>query len=276
MEGVVPRLLDDPQHRAAMVDEVMSARVARWPVVNVLHTLLLPVTSVWRQNVGAAPTTETLVDVCLNVQGRPVSQAVQSTFALLQQTHPLVSPLYRGQRLWESTAADAATLHLRDALTRSMQFQRTEAVKRIARRGVIAPLIRWLLTIGAVLWFPIIQPVLEVILRDGYISSIRGAIVLAVQLLSAAYLLKSAGFLAIWFLFLWLVLRWDTQRKVTRLLTRWRSLDGQDTSMNTSAAAMAWVDELLDPIRTAREREESLVKRADAARKTLAAITAAA
>jgi len=276
MEGVVPRLLDDPQHRAAMVDEVMSARVARWPIVNVIHTLLLPVTSVWRQNVGAAPTTETLVDVSLSVQGRPISQAVQSTFALLQQTHPLVSPLYRGQRLWESNAADAATLHLRDALTRSLQLQRTEAVKRIARRGVIAPLIRWLLTIGAVLWFPIIQPVLEVILRDGYISSIRGAIVLAVQLLSAAYLLKSAGFLAIWFLFLWLVLRWDTQRKVARLLTRWRSLDGQDASMNTSAAAMAWVDELLDPIRTAREREESLVKRADAARKTLTTTTTAA
>ena len=178
--------------------------------------------------------------------------------------------------MWESNAADAATLHLRDALTRSLQLQRTEAVKRIARRGVIAPLIRWLLTIGAVLWFPIIQPVLEVILRDGYISSIRGAIVLAVQLLSAAYLLKSAGFLAIWFLFLWLVLRWDTQRKVARLLTRWRSLDGQDASMNTSAAAMAWVDELLDPIRTAREREESLVKRADAARKTLTTTTTAA
>ena len=276
METVVPRLLDDAQHRAAMVDEVMAARVARWPIVNVLHTLLLPVTSVWRQNVGAAPTTESLIDVCLNVQGRPISQAVQSTFALLQQTHPLVSPLYRGQRLWEANAADAATLHLRDALTRSLQLQRTEAVKRIARRGVIAPLVRWLLTIGAVLWFPIVQPVLEVILRDGYISSVRGGIVLAVQLLSATYLLKSAGFLAIWFLFLWLVLRWDAQRKVSRLLHRWRSLDGQDASMNTSAVAMAWVDELLDPIRTAREREESLVKRADEARKSLAATTAAA
>jgi GTP-binding protein EngB required for normal cell division len=275
MESVVPRLLDDAQHRAAMVDEVMSARVARWPIVNVLHTLLLPLTSLWRQNVGAAATPESLVDVSLTVQGRPVSAAVQSTFALLQQTHPLVSPLYRGQRLWESAPADAAVLHLRDALTRSLQLQRGEAVKRLARRGVIAPLIRWLLTIGAVLWFPIIQPVLEVILRDGYIQSARGAIVLAVQLLSAAYLLKSAGFLAIWFLFLWLVLRWDTQRKVTRLLHRWRSLDGQDASMNTSAAALAWVDELLDPIRTAREREESLVKRADEARKTLATTAAA-
>jgi hypothetical protein len=58
-------------------------------------------------NVGAAPSPETLVDVSLNVQGRPVSQAVQSTFALLQQTHPLVSPLYRAQRLWDAAPADA-------------------------------------------------------------------------------------------------------------------------------------------------------------------------
>ena len=277
LESVVPRLLDDPQHRAAIVDEVMSARVARWPIVNVIHTLLLPLTSIWRQNVGAAPTPETLVEISLNVQGRPVSQAVQSTFALLQQTHPLVSPLYRAQRLWDAAPADAATLQLRDTLTRSLQAQRGFAVARIARRGIIAPLFRWLLTIGAVLWFPIIQPVLEVILRDGYIQSIRSALILAVQLLSSAYLLKSAGFLAIWFLFLWLVLRWDTQRKVSRLLTRWRTLgDGQDATMNTSAAALRWVDELLDPIRTAREREESLVKRAEEARKTLSTTTAAA
>ena len=275
LESVVPRLLDDPQHRAAIIDEVMSARVSRWPIVNVIHTLLLPLTSIWRQNVGAAPTPESLVDVSLTVQGRPVASTVQSTFALLQQTHPLVSPLYRGQRLWESNSADAAALHLRHALTRALQLQRTQAVARLARRGIIAPLVRWALTLGALLWFPIIQPVLEVFLRDNLVATTRGVVVLAVQLLSAAYLLKSAGFLAIWFLFLWLVLRWDTHRKVTRLLTRWRSLDGHDASLNASAAALRWIDELLDPIRTAREREESLVKRADEARKTLATTAAA-
>jgi hypothetical protein len=237
----------------------------------VLHTLLLPATSLWRQNVGAAPSPDALVDVSLVVQGRPISQAVQSTFALLQQTHPLVSPLYRNQRLWESSIADAAAMQLRDMLSSTLQSQRGEAVSRLARRGVIAPLIRWLLTIGAVLWFPIIQPVLEVILRDGYISSLKSAGILAVQLLSAAYLLKSAGFLAIWFLFLWLVLRWDTYRKVTALLTRWRTLDRdrRDARMNTAAAALAWTDQLLDPIRAARTREESLSQRADAARKQL-------
>src|SRR5687768_10119698 len=60
LETVVPRLLDDPQHKAAIIDEVMSARVARWPVVNVLHTLLSPITTLWRRNVGTAPTVEAL------------------------------------------------------------------------------------------------------------------------------------------------------------------------------------------------------------------------
>jgi hypothetical protein len=158
---------------------------------------------------------------------------------------------------------------LRDALVNALQRQRTEATRRLARRGILMPLVRWTLTVGAVLWFPIVQPVLEVILRDTFVQSTRGALILAVQLLSATYLLKSAAFLSIWFLVLWLVLRWDTYRKVTRLLTRWGALDGRDATLNASSAALAWVDELLDPIRSAREREESLAKRAQAMRAEL-------
>lgn len=274
MEVVIPRLLDDPAHRAAVIDEVMTARVARWPIVNVLHTLLLPVTSVWRQNVGAAPTPDALVDVSLTIQSRPISSAVQATFALLQQTHPLVSPLYRQQRLWEESAADAAAMALRDALVNALERQRHEATKRLARRGILMPIVRWTLTIGAILWFPIIQPVLEVMLRDNFVHTMRGTLLLAVQLLSATYLLKSAGFLAIWFITLWLVLRWDTYRKVNRLLWRWRSIDGKDAAINASATALSWVDEMLDPIRSAREREESLIGRVTAAREKLATASA--
>jgi hypothetical protein len=194
---------------------------------------------------------------------------VQATFAQLQQTHPLVSPLYRGQRLWEANVAAGCAMDLRDALTGALQQQRAQAIKRIARRGIIAPLVRWLLTIGAVLWFPIVQPVLEVMLKDHFVQTVRDGLILAVQLLGAAYLLRSAGFLAIWFLFLWLVLRWDTHRRVARLLGRWRGLDSRDATVNPSAAVLAWADELLDPIRSARDREESLVRRAEEIRQTL-------
>jgi len=45
---------------------------------------------------------------------------------------------------------------------------------------------------------------------------LRHSALLIVQLLSAAYLLRSAAFLAIWFLVIWLVIRWDTQRRIMR------------------------------------------------------------
>ncbi|MEO6436975.1 MAG: GTPase domain-containing protein [Tepidisphaeraceae bacterium] len=271
LETVVPRLLEDPAHRAAMIDDVMTARVARWPIVNVLHTLLSPLTSLWRRNVGTAPTIESLVDVSLVVQGRPLSSVAAATFALLQQTHPLVSPLYRAQRLWEAQAADVAAMELRDALVASMRRQRTEAKSHIARRGLIAPLIRWTLTIGALLWFPIVQPVLEVMLKNDFTQSLRDGLILTVQLLGATYLLKSAAFLAIWFVFLWLILRWDTQRRVNKLLTTWRTLGGGggDATLSPASAVLNWVDGMLDPIRLARDREERLVSRAEELRKEL-------
>jgi hypothetical protein len=137
-------------------------------------------------------------------------------------------------------------------------------------------LVRWLLTVGAVIWFPIVQPVLErVLLRETVGQSARGALLLIVQLLGATYLLKSAAFLLIWFGVLWLILRWDTQRRVSRMLSSWHAIDGggegggEDATLSASAAALAWVDELLDPIRAARQREESLVQRAESLRNQL-------
>ena len=73
----------------------------------------------------------------------------------------------------------------------------------------------------------------------------------------------------IWLFSLWLILRWDTQRRVAKLLARWRRPDGADDSVNLAAAVMSWCDELIDPIRSAREREESLARRAQEMQKKL-------
>ena len=272
LETVIPRVLADPAHRAAMVDQAMDARVAHWPIVNVLHTLLSPLTSLWRRNVGAAPTAEALIDSYASIGGRSVPAAVAATFALLQQTHPMIGPLYGQRRMWDDATATTAAGELRQTLADLLRHQRDHMTRRFARAGVVMPLFRWLLTIGAVLWFPIVQPVLELMLRDTMAQTLRGGLLLAVQLLGATYLLKSAAFLLIWFLFLWLLLRWDTQRRVTRMLSRWQSVDADDetaTALSAPAAALAWVDELLDPICAAREREESLVQRAHALRQQL-------
>jgi GTPase Era involved in 16S rRNA processing len=277
LDDAVPAILDDPTHRAAMVDEGMTARVSRWPVVNLVHTLLWPLTTIWRQNVGTAATPDGLVGSQTDsLDGRSLSAQVQATFALLHQTHPATAPLYRQQKLWEQLHADGAAADLRRAMTTALQGQRAEAMDRLARRGILMPIIRWTLTIGAILWFPLVQPVLEVFLKGGLVQTSTGIALLIVQLLSAAYLLKSAGFLAIYFLVLWLMLRWNTQRRVSRLLSRWRQADGSDATVNLATAVMAWCDELLDPIRVARQREEQLAQKADEAKQKLTADSAAA
>jgi hypothetical protein len=276
MEVVLPRVLDDPAHRAAMVDEAMNARVARWPILNVLHTLALPLTSLWRRNMGAAgggATAESLIDGYATIGGRSLNATVMATFALLQQTHPMIGTMYARQRLWEEIPASAAADELRGTLAGVLRRQRAAATARFGRSNPLMTLMRWLLTVGAVLWFPIVQPVLErVLLRETMGQSARGALLLLVQLLGATYLLKSAAFLLIWFAVLWLILRWDTQRRVSRMLASWQAIEAdgeEDATLSPSAAALAWVDELLDPIRAARQREEALVQRAESLRKQL-------
>jgi GTP-binding protein EngB required for normal cell division len=263
LERALPRILDDPLQRAAIVDEVMNGRVARWPIVNMLHTLLAPMTAIWRRNVGSAATPELLVASAIDVEGRTLSGSVQATFALLQQTNPMIGQLYRQQKLWEQMPADVAAARLSRAIVSALQSQRTAAMTKIARFGIIAPLFRWLLTIGALLWFPLVQPILELGLQDTLNQSVRGLLLLIVQLLGVTYLLKSAAFLALWYLVLWMYLRWDTQRRVTKLLSRWRSAERAEAGINATAAVLAWVDELLDPIRAAREKEEALAKRTE-------------
>ena len=116
------------------------------------------------------------------------------------------------------------------------------------------------------IWFPIVQPVAEVLLSGSVVRTTGGIALLVVQLLGATYLLKSAGFLAIWFLVLWLILRWDTQRRINRMLSRWRQTDADDPARSLPTAVMNWVDELLDPIHVAARREETLAQKAQSLR----------
>jgi hypothetical protein len=277
LESAIPRLLDDPAHRLSTTDDVMVRRVARWPIVNVAHALLWPITAIWRRNVTATPggrvaqpAAEALVDAYLDAGDRPLAQLVRTTFALLHQSHPAVAHLYRDRKLWEDLPADEAAADLRQTLTAAVERQRAAAVSRLAGKGgVIRPLFRVLLTIGALLWFPFVQPVLETIALNDWQYAIPKLGVLAVQLFGVTYLLKNVTFLLLWFGILWLLIRWDTQRKVNRLLARWRTADAADPSLNLASAALEWLDQMLDPIRRARERAEGLVKRTDELRASL-------
>ena len=267
LEAVVPRLLEDPASRLEMTDEILRERVARWPLVNLVNTLFTPLMSVWRANVSPAGSlrlqgSDALVETYLQQDGRPVSALVQSTFAQLRQSQPAVAELYRDNRLWEDMPAEMAAADLRRRLAATVERQRDAARARLAgSRGLLAP-IRWLLTIGALLWFPIVQPILHIVLTTDVERSPRVIAGLIVGILSGTALLQSVSFLALWFLVIWLALRWNTQRRVARLLLRWKFADYPDRSLNLSAESLEWMAALVEPIRRARERVESVVSRA--------------
>jgi hypothetical protein len=274
IEGALPRLLDDPAHRLALTDEVMSRRVARWPMVNVLHALLAPLTAFWRRNAGAsaAPAAEGLVQTYLDAGERPLNVRVQTTFALLNQSHPAVAALYRDRRLWDDLAASEVAADLRATLAAALERQREASLQQLAGGGgIIGGFFRTLLTVGALLWFPIVQPILEASLQTGFTRTTRELLLLIVQVLGTTYLLKNAVFLLIWYLVLWTLIRWNTQRRVNRLLSRWRAADSRDPSVNLATATIEWIDGLVEPVRSARSRADAIVQRTEALRASIAA-----
>src|SRR5207302_10430931 len=83
-----------------------------------------------------------------------------------------------------------------------------------------------------------------------------------VSVLSINNLLGALTFLLAYFAMLWLVLRWDTQRRVTRQFARWYRLeDPADPALNLDGQALNWLGGLLEPIRVAREQMDALARR---------------
>ncbi len=282
VEQVLPRIADDPANRQALADDILAERVAHWPLVSLIHTLLAPLFTLIR-TMGAKQAitlqgADALVEYHLLGRGAPASTsaashasavgwsaaaAVQSTFAALRQSQPALSTLYRGNKLWEDLPADMAASDLSRRLSGVVERQRAVARQRLDGRGSFASApARWLLTIGAVLWFPLIQPILENALKLGISWRAWPQLLgLVVEVLGTTYLLRSAGFLTIYFLALWLALRWNTQRKVARMLSRWRLAGDPDPSLNLATQSLQWVEALTDPIRHAHERTASLAQR---------------
>jgi GTPase Era involved in 16S rRNA processing len=275
LEEVIPRLLDDPATRGAMTEEILTDRVAHWPVVRLVHTVLSPLFTLIRgatsRNAAPLQTPQGLVDIAMKETGYSASDLVQTTFAQLRQSQPTFGELYGGNRLWEQMPADMAAGELRRILGATVQRQRDTARQRFVRGPGWGAPVRWLLTVGAVLWFPFIQPILHGILAaPGMLSSARALAMLTVEVLGVNYLLSSCGFLILYFVALWLALRWNTQRRVVRLLNSWQATTPSDPSLSLATQTLEWIEHLLAPLRQARERMESLASRAEAMRDTLA------
>ena len=288
LESLIPRLQVDPAYRMALADELMEKRVAKWPIVNLLHILLSPLISIARRRLPLAQqfalqSPETMVNAYLQsmptsraevaetsapLAGRSTAATIQSTFAFLHQSFPGIARLYTHWKLWESMPAQLAESDLRRRLSTTVERQRSRLREQLKLEGIIRAFFRTLLTIGALLWFPIVQPLLEAFVAD---HTLRNLTLLAVRLFGVTYLLKSVAFLAIYYTLLWLILRWDTQRRIDKFLWRWQESRNIDPTLSLTGQAVEWLNELLTPIRSATERLENVVQRANELKKTLEA-----
>ena len=276
LEGLLPQLLDDPHYRHAIIDDCMAERMSRWPVMNILHPLFAGVGVFFRRNTEAKarpltmPTGEAMVDEQLadlthkGSAGRSLAERVQTTFALLQQTHPALSNLYRSQKLWEAVPATEAVSALRDELVTTIKRQRSTACARIDAPGGVRAFFRALLTIGAIIWFPFLQPIVHTI-QVNWTSSDpsqhRNIAALLVELASLNNFLQSLTGLLLYFLVLWLALRWATQRRVLRQFSQWKQADAEDADLSLTRKIVDWLEGLTQPISVARQTVETLAAR---------------
>ncbi len=277
VEKVLPQIASDPANRLALSDEILAERVSRWPLVTLVHALLSPLMLMVRAFASKSPaamlSADGMVDQHLKSQSFSAGQVLQSAFAQLRQAHPAIGQLYGFHRLWEEMEAETASAELSRRLSATVDRQRQAARSRLTPTGGWLAPARWLLTIGALLWFPIVQPMLEAILPQKESITFAQTLGILVSVLGVNYLLKSVTFLAIWFVVLWLALRWNTQRRVSKLLTGWKQADELDPDLNLATQAIEWTEALTSPIAKAHERTAALAQRADALRKQLAAPT---
>ena len=201
------------------------------------------------------------MDGHLRPGGIPVATLVKTTFAMLQQSHPQLSELYQQRRLWEDMAADNAAARLRTILTDTVDRQRDLVRNKLTGKATVifAPL-RWLLTIGALIWFPFVQPVLETLLMQNQmnwsvIHETHELVVLTVRIFSVNELLQNVTFLGIYFFVLWVTLRWDTQRQISRFASKWKA---DSTDLSLTVQTVRWMDELLMPVRVAKEKIDQI------------------
>jgi hypothetical protein len=113
------------------------------------------------------------------------------------------------------------------------------------------------------IWFPFVQPILETLLASNdlhwsFIRQTHELVVLCVRIFSVSELLQNVTFLSMYFFVLWVILRWDTQRRINRLIARWKS-DSSDLSLTMQT--VRWLDELLSPIQTAKADVNELIDR---------------
>lgn len=275
LDQAVNGLLDDPAYRLMLVDQLTQQRINRWPIVNVLHIAIATLLLLFRRRLpldqqdalrGSGPLVRQHLRE-LHPQ-RPAA-LLQATFASLQNSAPLLGEIYGEARPWETRRAELAEAELAEQLAATIQRQEQTIRQRFARTWPFSGLVRTLLTVGALAWFAFIQPLLL-----AWITDSQALLPLAIELLGVTHLLESLAFLAVYYLVLWLAIRFATQRYVDRQLSRWRRAD-VEPSLSLAGAALEWTDSLLGPMLRQRNQLTELIERTETLRSADAATRAA-
>jgi len=268
LEGFLPQLLDDPQYHTSLLDQCLGRRLSAWPLVGALHGIFAGLGKLLRAPSLHAKLILPSAHPGLGrdlVNGQTIAQTLQTTFALLQQSHPVLSDLYHEQKYWEISPAVAAEGQLRHALSQTLDAQRQSAVAQFEPRHSPAMfLLRNLLSVGALVWFVLLQPLLLLFLQPR--TANESWALRLVQAFSASQVIVALVFVVIYLSLLWYLLRWDTQRRLNRQFTQWRRLDANpsaDASPNLTACAMNWLNDLTAPIRSELARYEAVAQRVD-------------
>ncbi|MEM1012168.1 MAG: hypothetical protein AAGI46_08100 [Planctomycetota bacterium] len=256
LQVALPRLADDPGHRAAVAEPAARARTRAWPLVGWIDMALSPVVSLIGQNLMPASTEAASLERHLADAGHDTAQGIRSAFATLRSTHPDVAEHYASRHLWESAEAETAAADLRRRLSAALDRQRDAIRHRLRPSRWLLP-IRWLLTVGVVVWFAIAQPLLEVVVPQeewSWTELLREAVLL----INAQTLLASAGFVLAYLLLVWAAVRVRAYRLAAR--QRHKLLSAEDDDASPAHQVVLWTGDLVAPLRDRHAMLERLSK----------------
>ncbi|MGC4032957.1 MAG: GTPase domain-containing protein [Tepidisphaeraceae bacterium] len=235
VDRITNSLANDGAAKGGLIEPAVRSRLSYWPIVNVIDGVLGPVVAAFRgrsQPLTATPAGQS-----------DAARRIRGVFADLAQRDPQLLTLYAANKLWENDPADRAAGTLESQLETAVDQHRKTLLEAAGKPGVLTRIVAPIVTLGAAVWFPIGQPVLELVLTDKITEFTRESLLLVVRLLGAEYLIRSVGMLAIYFIALWMLLRWLGYRKVERTLRQ------ATDATHPAAAVLDWSGRLLEPIR---------------------------
>ena len=273
LEEALPRLEQDAAHRMALAEPAVRARLRAWPIINILDAVASPLFALVRKNLAPASGEMGTLDGHLAEDGRSIARNVQATFAQLNNAYPEFGRLYAHRRLWEPPDAENAAADLRRRLQAALDAQRQAVTDRFSPPVWLAPW-RWLLTVGAAVWFILLQPIVDIAL-DMTVFRWRDLLETAVDIISAQMLLTNVGFVLIYLLVLWGVLRFSTYRSVAAWRRRMMRSESEHPETSLAAQTVEWMQSLLTPLDRRHAELSDLAARAAHVREEIALPSAA-